>query len=114
MDVYLRVRRAVMVEGISIREAVRVFGLHRDTVPNYAGGPPFRRPVAHFAAALDTLSRPSLETTENSVNLAHLRYVHGCDSVNGAQPVSVDDPCLESHFDFTSTRTIAKVATFAF
>ena len=32
MDVYLRVRRAVMVEGMSIREASRVFGLHRDTV----------------------------------------------------------------------------------
>ena len=32
MDVYLRVRRAVMVEGMSIREAARVFGLHRDTV----------------------------------------------------------------------------------
>ena len=32
VDVYLRVRRAVMVEGMSIREASRMFGLHRDTV----------------------------------------------------------------------------------
>ena len=32
VDVYLRVRRAVMVEGVSIREAAREFGLHRDTV----------------------------------------------------------------------------------
>ena len=32
VDVYLRVRRAVMVEGMSIREASRVFGLHWDTV----------------------------------------------------------------------------------
>ena len=32
VDVYLRVRRAVMVEGMSIREASRVFGLHRHTV----------------------------------------------------------------------------------
>ena len=31
-DVYLRVRRAVMVEGMIIREAARTFGLHRDTV----------------------------------------------------------------------------------
>ena len=47
VDVYLRVRRAVMVEGMSIREASRVFGLHRDTVrkmvayfvpPGYRGG----------------------------------------------------------------------------
>ena len=32
VDAYLRVRRAVMVDGMSIREASRVFGLHRDTV----------------------------------------------------------------------------------
>ena len=32
VDVYLRVRRAVMVEGMSMREAARTFGLHRDTV----------------------------------------------------------------------------------
>ena len=32
VDVYLRVRRGVMVEGMSIREASRVFSLHRDTV----------------------------------------------------------------------------------
>ena len=29
VEVYLRVRRAVVVEGVSIREASRVFGLHR-------------------------------------------------------------------------------------
>ena len=32
VDVYQRVRRAVMVEGMSVREPARVFGLHRDTV----------------------------------------------------------------------------------
>ena len=32
VDVYLRVRRAVMVVAMSMREAARVFGLHRDTV----------------------------------------------------------------------------------
>ena len=32
VDAYLRVRRAVMVDGMSIREASRVFGLRRDTV----------------------------------------------------------------------------------
>ena len=32
VDVYLRVHRVVMVEGMSIREASQVFGLHRDTV----------------------------------------------------------------------------------
>ena len=32
VDVYLRIRRTVMVDGMSIREAARTFGLHRDTV----------------------------------------------------------------------------------
>ena len=53
VDVYLRVRRAVMVEGMSIREAARTFGLHRDTVgkmleysvpPGYRRQTPARRP----------------------------------------------------------------------
>ena len=32
VEMYVRVRRACMVEGMSVREASRVFGLHRDTV----------------------------------------------------------------------------------
>ena len=32
MEMYARVRRACMVEGMGIREAAREFGLHRDTV----------------------------------------------------------------------------------
>ena len=32
VELYARVRRAWMVEGMSLREASRVFGLHRDTV----------------------------------------------------------------------------------
>ena len=46
VDVYLRVRRAVMVEGMSMREAARVFGLHRDTVRKmlaYSVPPGYRR-----------------------------------------------------------------------
>ena len=49
VDVYLRVRRAVMVEGMSIREASRVFGLHRDTVSKmlaYSVPPRYRRKSA--------------------------------------------------------------------
>ena len=53
VDMYVRVRRACMVEGMSIREADRVFGLHRDTVrkmlmysvpPGYRRERPPRRP----------------------------------------------------------------------
>ena len=48
VDVYLRVRRAVMVEGMSVREAARTFGLHRDTVRKmleYSVPPGYRRQV---------------------------------------------------------------------
>ena len=53
MELYLRVRRACHVEGMSIREAARVFGLHRDTVrkmlmfslpPGYRRSGPSNRP----------------------------------------------------------------------
>ena len=49
VEVYLRVRRAVMVEGVSIREASRVFGLHRDTVRKmlaYSVPPGYRRQIS--------------------------------------------------------------------
>ena len=32
VEMYYQVRRACLVEGMSVREASRVFGLHRDTV----------------------------------------------------------------------------------
>ena len=51
------------------------------------------------------------ETTENAVDLAHLRYVHGFGSVDRIERALVDGPCLESRFDFRSTRRIAKIAT---
>ena len=53
VDLYVRVRRACMVEGMSSREAARVFGVHRDTVrkmlehsvpPGYRRQSPPRRP----------------------------------------------------------------------
>ena len=48
VDVCLRVRPVVMVEGISIREAARTFGLHRDTVRKmlaYSVPPVYRRQI---------------------------------------------------------------------
>ena len=53
VELYVRVRRACMVDGMSTREAARVFGLHRDTVrkmlaysvpPGYRRQTPPRRP----------------------------------------------------------------------
>ena len=56
VDLYLRVRRAVMVEVVSIREAARTFELHRDTVRKmltYSVPPGYRRET--------TPRRPKLE-----------------------------------------------------
>ena len=50
------------------------------------------------------------ETTENSVDMAHFRYAHGYHSVSRVDHVLVDGPRLESRFDFTRRRKIAKIA----
>ena len=65
VEVYLRIRRAVMVEGMSIREASRVFGLHRDTVskmlaystpPGYRRQTPPRKPkLESFTGVIDRI-----------------------------------------------------------
>ena len=46
VEMYVQVRRACMLEGMSVREASRVFGLHRDTVRKmlaYSAPPDYRR-----------------------------------------------------------------------
>ena len=70
VDVYLRVRRAVMVDGMSMREAARVFGLHRDTVrkmlaysvpPGYRRQTPPRRPKLElFTGVIDRILEDDL------------------------------------------------------
>ncbi len=54
------------------------------------------------------------ETTENSVDLGHLRYVHGYDSVNRIGPVSIDGAYLKSCFDFKRTQTFAGIKVFTY
>ena len=63
VEMYARVRRACMVEGMSVREASRVFDRHRDTVrkmlaysvpPGYRRQEPPRRPkLAPFTGVID-------------------------------------------------------------
>ena len=70
VDVYLRVRRAVMVDGMSVREAARVFGLHRDTVrkmlaysvpPGYRRQTPPRRPkLEPYTGVIDRILEDDL------------------------------------------------------
>ena len=65
VDMYLRVRRACLVEGMSIREASRVFGLHRDTVRKMASGatgyrrkrPPHRPKLEPYTGVIDAYSK---------------------------------------------------------
>ena len=49
------------------------------------------------------------DTTENSVDLAHLRYVHGYGNVNRVGKLLVEGHYLESRFDFRSTRKVGKI-----
>ena len=70
VEIYVRVRRACMVEGMSIREASRVFGLHRDTVrkmlvfsvpPGYLRQSPPKRPkLEPFTAVIDRILEDDL------------------------------------------------------
>ena len=56
VEMYLRVRRACFVEGMSAREAARVYGLHRDTVRKmlkYSVPPGYRREQAPSRPKLD-------------------------------------------------------------
>ncbi len=54
------------------------------------------------------------ETTENSVDLGHLRYVHGYDSVKAVGSISIDGAWLKSCFDFKRIRTIAGIKCFKY
>ncbi len=54
------------------------------------------------------------ETTENVVDLAHLRYVHGYGSVDRTEPVSVEGPLLLSSWNFRSVRRVAGPAKLSF
>ena len=54
------------------------------------------------------------ETTENSVDLGHLRYVHGYGNVDRTAPLSIDGASLKSCFNFKRTRTIAGITFFRY
>ena len=49
------------------------------------------------------------ETTENSVDLAHLRYVHGYDNVYRVEPLIVDGSYLKSNFSFVRVQNVAGI-----
>ena len=65
VEMYFQVRRACVVEGMSVREASGVFGLHRDTVrkmlanatpPGHTRRPPPRKPkIEPFTGVIDAI-----------------------------------------------------------
>ena len=92
VDVYLRVRRAVIVDGMSIREVSRVFGMHRDTVrkilaysvpPGYRRETPPQRPkLEPFTGVIDQilvddLRRPRKQRHTAQRIFQRLRDEHG-------------------------------------
>ena len=92
MELYQRVRRACHVEGMSIREAARVFGLHRDTVrkmlmfslpPGYRRSGPAARPrLDPYTGVIDWIlkedeTRPRKQRHTAKRILERLRGEHG-------------------------------------
>ena len=77
VEMYLRLRRACMVEGMSVREASRVFGLHRDTVrkmleysvpPGYRRESPPRKPkLEAFTGVIDAILEGDTRVPRSSV-----------------------------------------------
>ena len=91
-ELYMRVRRACMVDGMSVREASRVFGLHRDTVrkmlkyavpPGYRRSKPPRRPkIGPYTGVIDRilqddLSAPKKQRHTDRRIFERLRDEHG-------------------------------------
>ena len=94
VESYLRVRRAEMVEGMSIREASRAFGLHRDTVrkmlaysvpPGYRRQSPPRRPkLEPFTGVIDRILKDDHKVSKKQRHTAkrifeRLREEYGFD-----------------------------------
>ena len=97
VEVYLRVRRAVMVEGMSIREASRVFRLHRDTVHKmtaYSALPGYRR--------RNPPKRPKLEPFTGVIDRV-LADDSGVQGSSATQPSASSSACGPSMGSVAST-----------
>ena len=94
VELYVRVRRACMVEGMSVREASRIFGLHRDTVrkmlaysvpPGYRRQDPPRKPrLEPFTGVIDAILEADRQVPRKQRHTAkrifeRLRDEHGFD-----------------------------------
>ena len=123
VDVYLRVRRAVMVDGMSMREAARVFGVHRDTVrkmlaysvpPGYRRQSPPRKPkLEPYTGVIDRILEDDLRACLRSLQYVKLRLLpegvimsHSYSSDISREQFARILPCLESARRRTKPRTV--------
>ena len=91
VDLYFRVRKVCLVEGMSVREASRVFGLHRDTVrkmlsnpvpPGYCRQCPPRRPkLDPYTGVIDRILEDDLILPKKQ---RHTREMFGSLRLTGA------------------------------
>ena len=82
VELYSRVRRACHVEGMSVREAARVFELHRDTVrkmlkrsapPGYQRSEPPRSPkLDPFKCVIDQSVQDDLKIPKKQCHMAKM------------------------------------------
>ena len=84
VEMYARVRRACMVEGMSVREASRIFGLHRDTVrkmmaysvpPGYRRQEPSRKPkLEPFTGVIDAILEADRQVPRKQRHMSRVNY----------------------------------------
>ena len=82
VDMYYRVRRACLAEGMSIREAPQVFGMHRDTVRKMR--PPRHPKLDPHTGVIDRILEDDLSAPKKQRHTAkrifdRLRKEHGFD-----------------------------------
>ena len=114
VELYVRVRRACMVEGMSIREASRVFGLHRNTVrkmlsysvpPGYRRQRPPRRPkLAPFTGIIDEILRSDLELPKKQRHTAKRIFERVSAKIKMFENVLLLSDCVTSTGSRASTR----------
>ncbi len=91
VELYMRVRRTSMVDGMSIRQASRIFGLHRDTIrkmlkyptpPGYRRSKAPRRPkIGPYTGVIrdNNFCRPVASSKNVTESLQLLIVAHRCD-----------------------------------
>ena len=92
VELYAGIRRAVMVDGLSRREAAKRFGVHRNTISKmlqFSVPPGYRRrerPAAKKLGPLHGLDRHASRTTvTSSARLSLVTHPNGV--ISGAAPI---------------------------